>query len=268
MPSEHFDVLIVGAGLVRHRRGLSPAAQMSRQELRHPRGPRLHRRHLGSVPLSRHPLRQRHVHAGLFVQAVDRAEGDRRRAADPELCARDRGRERHRQEHPLQPSGQAGVVVVARRALDGGGRTQRERGGTEIVRFTCNFLFMCSGYYKYEEGYTPEFRGPRRFRRPHRASAEMARRPRLCRQARGGDRLGRDRGDAGAGNGEEGGACHHAAALADLCGVAPGAGSARQQVAAQPAGEARLSPDPLAQRAVRDVFLPARAGASRRGSSN
>lgn len=29
----------------------------------------------------------------------------------------------------------------------------------EIVRFTCNFLFMCSGYYRYEEGYTPEFAG-------------------------------------------------------------------------------------------------------------
>jgi cation diffusion facilitator CzcD-associated flavoprotein CzcO len=27
------------------------------------------------------------------------------------------------------------------------------------VSFTCNFLFMCSGYYKYEEGYTPEFSG-------------------------------------------------------------------------------------------------------------
>ena len=32
-------------------------------------------------------------------------------------------------------------------------------GATETVRFTCNFLFMCSGYYKYEEGYTPEFSG-------------------------------------------------------------------------------------------------------------
>src|SRR4051795_10415220 len=32
-------------------------------------------------------------------------------------------------------------------------------GTTEIVRFTCNFLFMCSGYYKYEQGYTPEFSG-------------------------------------------------------------------------------------------------------------
>src|SRR4029450_6961520 len=28
---------------------------------------------------------------------------------------------------------------------------------TETVSFTCNFLFMCSGYYRYEQGYTPEF---------------------------------------------------------------------------------------------------------------
>ncbi|ETR76519.1 FAD-containing monooxygenase EthA [Afipia sp. P52-10] len=27
------------------------------------------------------------------------------------------------------------------------------------VRFTCNFLFMCSGYYSYEAGYTPDFAG-------------------------------------------------------------------------------------------------------------
>ena len=27
------------------------------------------------------------------------------------------------------------------------------------VRFTCNFLFMCSGYYSYAEGHTPEFAG-------------------------------------------------------------------------------------------------------------
>ena len=64
------------------------------------------------------------------------------------------------------------------------------------------------------------------------------------------------------------GARHHAAALADLCGVAPGAGSARQQIAAQSAGEARLSSDPLAQRAVGDVFLPALPAQARRASSN
>src|SRR5690349_9256961 len=30
-------------------------------------------------------------------------------------------------------------------------------------RFTCRFLLMCSGYYKYEAGYTPSFAGMDRF---------------------------------------------------------------------------------------------------------
>ena len=33
----------------------------------------------------------------------------------------------------------------------------------ESVSFTCGFLFMCSGYYDYEEGYTPVFPGIERF---------------------------------------------------------------------------------------------------------
>ncbi len=159
---------------VRHRRGLSPAAEMPGQELRHSRGPRLHRRHLGPVPLSRHPLRLRHVHARLFVQAVDRAEGDRRRAADPELCPRDRGRERHRQEDPLQPPGQAGVVVVAGRALDRGGRATgwrgRHRDRALHLQFPVHVLRLLQIRGRLHAGI---FR-PRQFRRPHRASAEMA----------------------------------------------------------------------------------------------
>jgi monooxygenase len=39
-----------------------------------------------------------------------------------------------------------------------------ERGPSrELVRLTCSFLFMCSGYYDYEAGYTPEFEGVERF---------------------------------------------------------------------------------------------------------
>ncbi|MGF6307558.1 monooxygenase [Bradyrhizobium sp. i1.8.4] len=35
-----------------------------------------------------------------------------------------------------------------------------ERGPEKTIeRLTCNFLFMCSGYYKYEHGYTPDFPG-------------------------------------------------------------------------------------------------------------
>ena len=34
----------------------------------------------------------------------------------------------------------------------------------ETVRFTCNFLSMCSGYYSYRHGHTPEFPGLETFR--------------------------------------------------------------------------------------------------------
>jgi cation diffusion facilitator CzcD-associated flavoprotein CzcO len=33
----------------------------------------------------------------------------------------------------------------------------------ETVRYTCNFLLMCAGYYSYRHGYTPEFEGIERF---------------------------------------------------------------------------------------------------------
>lgn len=39
-----------------------------------------------------------------------------------------------------------------------------ETGATrERTYLTCNFLFMCSGYYQYEAGYTPAFAGVERF---------------------------------------------------------------------------------------------------------
>ncbi len=33
----------------------------------------------------------------------------------------------------------------------------------EALTLTCGFLFMCSGYYRYDAGYTPEFEGTERF---------------------------------------------------------------------------------------------------------
>jgi cation diffusion facilitator CzcD-associated flavoprotein CzcO len=42
---------------------------------------------------------------------------------------------------------------------------EAERGPSkETVRYTCSFLYMCSGYYSYAEGYTPEFAGTERFK--------------------------------------------------------------------------------------------------------
>ena len=37
-------------------------------------------------------------------------------------------------------------------------------GTAQTVRITCNFLFMCSGYYRYSAGYTPEFPGSDQFK--------------------------------------------------------------------------------------------------------
>jgi len=34
----------------------------------------------------------------------------------------------------------------------------------ETVRLTCNFLFMCQGYYSYRQGFTPEFEGMAQFK--------------------------------------------------------------------------------------------------------
>jgi len=36
--------------------------------------------------------------------------------------------------------------------------------GKQITRYTCNFLYMCSGYYSYKGGYTPDFPGAERFK--------------------------------------------------------------------------------------------------------
>ncbi|WP_108249166.1 flavin-containing monooxygenase [Planctomonas deserti] len=44
----------------------------------------------------------------------------------------------------------------AARGADG---TDDADGGGEAVRFTCGFLYVCSGYYRYDEGYTPDLPG-------------------------------------------------------------------------------------------------------------
>ena len=46
-------------------------------------------------------------------------------------------------------------------------RVEARRGEAgESVRFTCAFLFLCGGYYSYEAGYTPDFPGAARFKGP------------------------------------------------------------------------------------------------------
>jgi monooxygenase len=61
----------------------------------------------------------------------------------------------HRVKRASWSSPQARWTVEAERSAG--------EGTTETVRFTCNFLFMCSGYYNYENGYSPEFLGAKDF---------------------------------------------------------------------------------------------------------
>ncbi|MDQ2927169.1 MAG: NAD(P)/FAD-dependent oxidoreductase [Pseudomonadota bacterium] len=57
------------------------------------------------------------------------------------------------------------VVRAAWSTSDAAWTVDVESGAAkETVRFTCNFLFMCSGYYRYAEGYTPDFAGKETFR--------------------------------------------------------------------------------------------------------
>lgn len=42
--------------------------------------------------------------------------------------------------------------------------TVEDLAANQTKYYTCNFLFMCSGYYSYEEGYTPEFTGSEDFK--------------------------------------------------------------------------------------------------------
>lgn len=72
--------------------------------------------------------------------------------------ARDHGIDRHiRRQHR--------VTAASWSTADARWTVSVERGpDKEPAEFTCNFLFMCSGYYNYAAGYLPEFAGRERFK--------------------------------------------------------------------------------------------------------
>ncbi|HTO56200.1 MAG TPA: NAD(P)/FAD-dependent oxidoreductase, partial [Pseudomonadales bacterium] len=55
-------------------------------------------------------------------------------------------------------------VMRAQWSSDASEWTIEAARGDDVVRYRCNFLFMCSGYYDYARGYTPEFAGVESFR--------------------------------------------------------------------------------------------------------
>jgi monooxygenase len=164
MPGEHFDVLIVGAGLSGigagyHLQRNCPGKSYVILEGRETIG--------GTWDLFRYPgVRSDSDMFTLgysfkpWTEPKAIADGPRILNYVRETAA-DNGidkkvRFNHRVKRASWSSQDARWTVEAERGPTG-------EAGTEIVRFTCNFLFMCSGYYKYEEGYTPDFVGIKDF---------------------------------------------------------------------------------------------------------
>jgi monooxygenase len=158
-PKEHFDVLIVGAGLSGIGAGYHLQQECPRKsyvilEGRDTIG--------GTWDLFRYPgIRSDSDMFTLgysfrpWVEAKAIADGPRILNYVRETAA-DNGIDKkirfgHRVRRASWSSPDARWTVEAERRTG--------EGATEIVRFSCNFLFMCSGYYKYEEGYAPEFAG-------------------------------------------------------------------------------------------------------------
>ena len=202
--TEHVDVIIVGAGLsgigaAYHLQTRCPDRDATRSSRRATRSAAPGT--CSATPASA-PTRDMYTLGYAFRPWAGR-QGDRRRPDDPAATSsrppRERGIDRQiRFGHRVV----ARRLVVGRRALDRRGRARR-RGDAGAPQLRLPAV-MCSGYYRYDDGYTPELRrASESFARPHRPSAVLARRPRLRRQARRRHRQRRDRGDAGAGDGED-----------------------------------------------------------------
>jgi monooxygenase len=163
MATEHFDVLIVGAGLsgigaACHLEAESPGRTYAILETRDAIG--------GTWDLFRYPgIRS---DSDMFTLGYDFRPWEEGKAiADgPSIrgyirkTARDHDVERHIRFHHRVlraewSSEEAHWVVDAERTDTG-----------ESVRITCSFLYGCTGYYRYDEGYLPHFEGRERFEGP------------------------------------------------------------------------------------------------------
>jgi cation diffusion facilitator CzcD-associated flavoprotein CzcO len=160
MPPEHVDVLIVGAGLSGvgagcHLRRNCPDKTFALLEARDSIG--------GTWDLFRYPgIRSDSDMYTLgysfkpWAQAEAIADGPSILSYVKETAREYGVDERIRTGHR--------VVAAEWSSEDARWTVEAERTDTgETVRLTCGFLFMCSGYYSYDDPYTPEFRGTDRF---------------------------------------------------------------------------------------------------------
>ncbi|HKN93186.1 MAG TPA: NAD(P)/FAD-dependent oxidoreductase [Thermoleophilaceae bacterium] len=160
-PPEHVDVLIVGAGLsgigaAAHLQDAFPQRSYLLLEAREASG--------GTWDLFRYPG----IRSDSDMHTLGyrfRPWTDQKAIADgPAILdyiretARDYGIDRRiRYRHK--------VVRADWSSEDARWTVEATRGDTgETVHFTCHFLFICGGYYRYDQGYLPEFEGVERFK--------------------------------------------------------------------------------------------------------
>jgi monooxygenase len=160
MPTEHLDVLIVGAGLsgigaACHLQADCPGKTYALLEAREASG--------GTWDLFRYPgIRSDSDMFTLgysfkpWVEAKAIADGPSILRYIRET-ARDHGVEQHIRY-------QRRVVRAEWSSAEACWTVDVEHADTgEVEQLTCSFLLCCTGYYKYAEGYTPQFAGTERF---------------------------------------------------------------------------------------------------------
>ena len=157
---EHLDVLIVGAGLsgigaACHLRAQSPGKSFAILEARQASG--------GTWDLFRYPgIRS---DSDMFTLGYSfRPWKEAEAIADGDQILR-YIRETAR-EHGIEPGIRYGRRVSAAAWSSATARWTVEVEETdtgETTRLSCNFIFACTGYYNYEEGFTPDFEGTERF---------------------------------------------------------------------------------------------------------
>jgi monooxygenase len=166
MAAEHFDVLIVGAGLsgigaAHHLQRRCPQKSYAILEGRDAIG--------GTWDLFRYPGIRSDSDMYTMGYSFRPWTNPKAIADGPSILgyirdtAQDAGIDRHIRFHHWVAraewsSDDARWTVEAVHKPPLGGAAE------ETVRFTCNFLFMCSGYYRYAAGYTPQFAGTEDFR--------------------------------------------------------------------------------------------------------
>jgi monooxygenase len=157
---EHLDVLIIGAGLSGigagcHLRADCPGKSFAILEGRERSG--------GTWDLFQYPGIRSDSDMFTLGYAFKPWTEAKAIADGPSILSyiRETARE-HRVEETIRYSHR--VVRAEWSSTDARWTVIAERGDTgETVRLTCDFLFGCTGYYRYDEGYTPAFPGTDRF---------------------------------------------------------------------------------------------------------